>query len=91
MFDNDTFLPSLPYLVQHLKRLYNPEDERIVAAMPDDIAQIHSFGLLPLGGGGISSRQAEEKVWERCMASTKNQGDQIANDCLNGFSIAYAV
>jgi hypothetical protein len=92
MFDDDTFVPSLPYLVQHFKKLYNPENERMVAAMSDNIGQIHAFGLLPFGGGEIfvsvplAKRLTEEKVWERCMASTKNQGDQIVNDCLNDFS-----
>jgi Protein of unknown function, DUF604 len=92
MFDDDTFVPSLPYLVQHFNKLYNPEDERVIAAMSDNIGQIHAFGLLPFGGGGIfvsvplAKRLTEEKVWERCMASAKNQGDQIVNDCLNDFS-----
>jgi hypothetical protein len=58
----------------------------------NNIGQIHAFGLLPFGGGGISvsvplaKRLTEEEVWERYMASTKNQGDQIVNDCLNDFS-----
>jgi hypothetical protein len=92
MFDDDTFVPSLPYLVQHFNKLYNPEDERMIAAMSDNIGQIHTFGLLPFGGGGIfvsvplAKRMTEEKVWERCMASPKSQGDQIVNDCLNDFS-----
>ena len=92
MFDDDTFVPSLPYLVQHFNKLYSPNDERMIAAMSDNIGQIHAFGLLPFGGGGIfvsvplAKRLTEEKVWERCMASPKNQGDQIVNDCLNDFS-----
>jgi hypothetical protein len=92
MFDDDTFIPSLPYLVQHFNKFYNPEDGRMIAAMSDDIGQIHAFGLLPFGGGGIfvsvplAKRLTEEKVWESCMNSSKNQGDQIVNDCLNEFS-----
>jgi hypothetical protein len=92
MMDDDTFVPSLPYLVQHFNKNYDAKDERMIAAMSDNIGQIHAFGLLPFGGGGIfvsvplAARLTEDKTWEKCVSSGRNQGDQLVNDCLNEFS-----
>ncbi len=92
MMDDDTFVPSLPYLVQHFNKHYDAKDERMIAAMSDNIGQIHAFGLLPFGGGGIfvsvplAARLTEDKTWEKCMSSGKSQGDQMVNECLNEFS-----
>lgn len=64
----------------------------MIAAMSENIGQIHAFGLLPFGGGGIfvsvplAARLTEDKTWEKCMSSGRSQGDQLVNESLNEFS-----
>lgn len=80
MMDDDTFVPSLPYLISHFNKHYPAQDERMIAAMSDNIGQIHAFGLLPFGGGGIfisvplAERLTRESTWEACMRSGKDRG-----------------
>ncbi|KAF4627146.1 hypothetical protein G7Y89_g11014 [Cudoniella acicularis] len=53
LIDDDTFAPSLPALVSHLNQAYDANEQLILAAISDNMQQIHMFGLLPFGGGGI--------------------------------------
>lgn len=89
LIDDDSFIPSLPYLVSHLTNNYNPMEEVMVAPMSDDIEQIGLFGMIPFGGGGIfisiplAAHLTEDHIWQNCMQSTLSQGDQVVNACLN--------
>jgi hypothetical protein len=89
LIDDDTFFPSLQYLVAHLNEMYDATKPQLIAAMSDDLDQIRQYGLIPFGGGGIfmslqlAKILASPEVYDKCAASPKNQGDQIFNDCLN--------
>jgi hypothetical protein len=89
MMDDDTFIPSLPYLVKHLEKNYDASEQVMVAATSDNLKQVQSWGLIPFGGGGIfvsvplAAALVKPEVWHACMNSTKDQGDQIVNECLN--------
>ena len=89
LMDDDTFIPSLRYLVSHLERHYDADEEVMIAATSDDIGQVRNFGLIPFGGAGIfisvplAQSLVQREVWDYCMESGKDQGDQIVNDCLN--------
>ncbi|CZR68053.1 uncharacterized protein PAC_17952 [Phialocephala subalpina] len=92
LMDDDTFIPSLPYLVDHLNTNYDATKEVMVAAVSDNIDQVKTFGLIPFGGGGIffsvplAAALVQDKIWDKCMAIDLNQGDGIVNDCLNHYS-----
>jgi hypothetical protein len=92
MIDDDTFVPSLPYLVEHLNTRYDASKEVMVAALSDNIRQIQTFGLMPFGGGGIfisvplAENLVKKEIWEKCMDTELNQGDQVVDNCLNQFS-----
>lgn len=92
LIDDDTFFPSLPYLVSHLESNYDASKEVLVAAMSDNMDQITSNGIIPYGGGGIfisvplAASLTTPKVWDACITSYRDQGDQIVNDCLNEHS-----
>jgi hypothetical protein len=90
--DDDTFIPSLPYLISHFDMHYNANEEVMIAAISDNLNQIKNFGLIPYGGGGIflsvplAKSLLEPGVWNACLDTQRDQGDQIVNDCLNNFS-----
>lgn len=90
--DDDTFVPSLPYLINHFDKHYNPNDEVMVAAVSDNLNQVKNFGLIPYGGGGIfvsvplAESLLQPDVWEACLDTERDQGDQIVNDCINSYS-----
>ncbi len=46
LIDDDTFVPSLPYLAQHLNSNYDASKEAMVAALSDNLEQIRTFGLV---------------------------------------------
>lgn len=51
--------------MHYFNKFYNPEDERIIVALSENIGQIHAFG----GGGtlvsiSVAKRLTEEKVAE---------------------------
>jgi hypothetical protein len=89
LVDDDTFIPSLPYLVSHLSSTYDANKLQLIAAMSDDLDQIRTYGLIPFGGGGIfmslplAALLSSPEVYEKCVANPKDQGDQIFNDCIN--------
>lgn len=91
LIDDDTFIPSLPSLVDHLSSTYRADREVMVTAMSDNIEQIEEWGMQAFGGGGIfisvplAARLAKPTVWEKCLqlAESRNQGDQIVSHCLN--------
>jgi hypothetical protein len=90
--DDDTFLPSLPYLISHFQKQHDHTEKKMIAAISNNINQVKNFGLIPFGGGGIfiSVPLAEEllrpETFSRCLNTSLNQGDQIVNDCLNNYS-----
>lgn len=94
LIDDDTFLPSLPTLVEHLSSNYNADKQVMISAMSDNIEQIKSWGVQPFGGGGIfvsiplAARLSSPDVWDKCIeaANGVHQGDQIISNCLNGFT-----
>lgn len=92
LMDDDTFIPSLPYLVEHLNHNYDVTKEVMVAAISDNINQVKTFGLIPFGGGGIffsvplAASLVKDEVWEKCMEIDLDQGDGIVDDCLNHYS-----
>ncbi|KAE8441230.1 hypothetical protein EG329_005594 [Mollisiaceae sp. DMI_Dod_QoI] len=92
LMDDDTFIPSLPYLVDHLNTNYDAAKEVMVAATSDNMDQVKTFGLIPFGGGGIflsvplAASLVRDSVWEKCLDSQRDQGDGIVNDCLNHYS-----
>lgn len=92
LIDDDTFVPSLPYLAHHLNTNYDASNEVMVAALSDNLEQIQTFGLMPFGGGGIfisvplAASLTKPEVWDACLADPKTQGDQVVNDCLNDHS-----
>lgn len=92
LIDDDTFIPSLPALLNHLAATYDPTRELIISAETDNIDQIRIFGIQPFGGGGIflsvplAASLSKPEIFESCMNSTSNQGDQITNECLEAYS-----
>jgi hypothetical protein len=92
LIDDDTFIPSLPTLIAHLNKAYDVEEDVVLAAMSDNIDQIHAFGLIPFGGGGIfisvplAAKLTQPKIWKACMQLPNDQGDQIVDGCLRSFS-----
>ena len=93
LIDDDTFIPSLPSLVQHLNSKYDAEKEAVVAAMSEDVFQIRDWGLIPYGGGGIfvsvplAARLIAPKVWDKCVEGLgETQGDQILAHCLYSYT-----
>lgn len=90
--DDDTFLPSLPYLIAHFQKYYDHTEEMMVAAISDNINQVKNFGLIPFGGGGIfvsvplAESLLQPAVFAKCLDTGRDQGDQIVNDCLNNYS-----
>ncbi|KAJ5038455.1 uncharacterized protein L3040_007313 [Drepanopeziza brunnea f. sp. 'multigermtubi'] len=93
LIDDDTFLPSLPYLVHHLQSSYDVSQQALVAALSDNFNQVRAYGLMPFGGGGIfismplAEFLVQKEVWDKCLENPKTEGDQIVHDCLNGHSI----
>ena len=93
LIDDDTFVPSLPYLIRHLSTHYDAEKEVLVAALSDSLAQIRELGMLPFGGGGIfisvplAASLVRPEVWDACLSIPNDQGDQVVNECLNAHSI----
>jgi len=92
LIDDDTFVPSLPSLVQHLNSKYDAEEETMVAAMSEDIYQIRDWGLIPYGGGGIfvsvplAARLTAPEIWDVCVKGLgETQGDQIISHCLYSY------
>jgi hypothetical protein len=92
LIDDDTFVTSLPFLVSHLSQTYDATKPQLIAATSDDLDQIRAFGLLPFGGGGIfmslplAEILASSEVYDKCMDSPQNHGDQLFNDCLNQYT-----
>lgn len=93
LMDDDTFIPSLPFLTHHLSIHYNCEEEVIVAALTDDSIQIDAWGLIPFGGGGIfislplAARLVSPEIWDRCEDGMGlSQGDGILSRCLNEYT-----
>jgi hypothetical protein len=94
LIDDDTFLPSLPTLIEHLSTTYRAEREVMVSAMSDNIEQIEAWGMQAFGGGGIfisvplAARLTQPKIWEECLENAKgrSQGDQIITRCLYTFT-----
>lgn len=92
LIDDDTFISSLPALVAHLDKQYDPEEERLVAALTDNFEQVKIFGLIPYGGGGVfisvplAAKLTEKTTWDACMNIALDQGDGIVDECLNRFS-----
>jgi hypothetical protein len=93
LIDDDTFIPSLPTLVDHLSTNYNPAKQVMVTAMSDNIDQIHEWGVQPFGGGGIfisiplAARLTSPEIWDKCADGMGHgQGDQIISRCLNHFT-----
>ena len=92
LIDDDTFVPSLPALVEHLSQTYDAYHEVIVSANSDNMEQIKTWGLQPYGGGGIfisvplAKRLTDPKIWERCLDVASEQGDQMLNWCLNKYT-----
>ncbi|KAL2075022.1 hypothetical protein VTL71DRAFT_8802 [Oculimacula yallundae] len=92
LIDDDTFIPSLPYLVHHLNTHYGSSSEVLIAALSDSLAQIRQLGLIPFGGGGIfisvplAASLLVPEIWSACLALPNDQGDQIVNECLNAYS-----
>lgn len=92
LIDDDTFIPSLPHLISHLTKLYDSSKPQLIAAMSDDLDQIRMYGLIPFGGGGIfmsvplAARLSSPEIYDKCIASPKDQGDQIFNDCINTYT-----
>jgi hypothetical protein len=94
LIDDDTFLPSLPTLVEHLTTTYNAEKQTMVSAMSDNVEQIQTWGVQAFGGGGIfisvplAARLTQPEIWDKCIdhAKGRSQGDQIISRCLNTFT-----
>jgi len=93
LMDDDTFVPSLPSLVQHLNSNYDATKQTIVAAMSEDIFQIRDWGLIPYGGGGIfisvplAARLTAPGIWDECVEGLgETQGDQILAHCLYSYT-----
>ena len=94
IIDDDTFVPSLPTLVDHLSTVYRADREVMVSALSDNIEQIESWGMQTFGGGGIfisvplAARLTKPAIWEKCLQSAKGlgQGDQIVTRCLNNYT-----
>jgi hypothetical protein len=92
LIDDDTFIPSLPALINHLNTAYDSTQELLISAASDNIDQIHIFGLQPFGGGGIfisvplAASLVQPETWKSCMSSSSGQGDQIVNECLQAHS-----
>ena len=94
LIDDDTFVPSLPTLVDHLSTTYRADREVMVSAMSDNIQQIEAWGMQAFGGGGIfisvplAARLTQPEVWEQCLKAAKggSQGDQIVSGCLNNYT-----
>lgn len=94
LIDDDTFLPSLPSLVEHLSTTYNAEKQTMVSAMSDNVEQIQTWGVQAFGGGGIfisvplAARLTRPEIWDKCIDSAKgrSQGDQIISRCVNTFT-----
>lgn len=93
LMDDDTYIPSLPYLAEHLEKKYICEEETIVAALTDDRKQIEAWGLIPFGGGGVfisvplAARLVSPAIWEKCKTGLgQNQGDGILSKCLNEYT-----
>lgn len=90
LLDDDTFVPSLPTLIQHLTGTYDSSKEVLIGAMSDNLDQIHQWGLEPFGGGGIfisiplAARMTSPKIWDQCSTGMGlQQGDLILSSCLN--------
>ncbi|TVY89191.1 hypothetical protein LAWI1_G004793 [Lachnellula willkommii] len=92
LIDDDTFIPSLPTLITHLNTVYDSSQELIISAASDNFDQIRLFGIQPYGGGGIfisvplARILTQPEVWDSCMSSESEQGDQIVNECLDAHS-----
>ncbi|TVY29328.1 hypothetical protein LHYA1_G001365 [Lachnellula hyalina] len=92
LIDDDTFIPSLPTLLTHLNNAYDSSQELIISAASDNMDQIRIFGIQPYGGGGIfisvplARILTQPEVWDSCMSSESEQGDQIVNECLDAHS-----
>ena len=94
LIDDDTFLPSLPTLVEHLSTSYNAEKQTMVSAMSDNFEQIQTWGMQAFGGGGVfisvplAARLTQPEIWDRCINNAKgrSQGDQIISQCVNTFT-----
>lgn len=90
LIDDDTFIPSLPYLVNHLGSKYDASQKVVVATLSDNFEQLRTLGLMPFGGGGIfisiplAEHLVQNDVWDSCLDTPKKEGDQIVHDCLNG-------
>ncbi|CAG8950557.1 hypothetical protein HYFRA_00002766 [Hymenoscyphus fraxineus] len=88
LMDDDTFITSLPALIAHLDKHYDAEEERLVAALSDNIQQVKTFGLIPFGGGGIfisvplAAKLTETTIWNLCMEIGLDQGDGIVAECV---------
>jgi hypothetical protein len=89
VFDDDTFVTSLPYLIQHLHKTYDSSIPTIVGAVTDENLALARFGLVPFGGGGIfisvslAAQLCIPEVYEQCMLSGKGQGDGLVSECIN--------
>jgi len=53
LIDDDTFVPSLPSLVDYLEKNFISSKEVLVAAASEDMNQVDTWGIIPYGGGGI--------------------------------------
>lgn len=93
LLDDDTFFPSLPKMVEHLATTYDHTKEVLVSAISDDLDQIRDLGLIPFGGGGIfisvplAAHLTMPEIWDKCIGSKRNEGDQMLNECLNEHTI----
>lgn len=92
LFDDDTFVPSLPQLASHLTKGYDATQQKLVGALTDSFHQVNTWGLIPFGGGGIflsvplAARLSSPKVYNDCINSEQVQGDGILNECLRKYS-----
>jgi hypothetical protein len=69
LMDDDTFIPSLPSLVEYMEANFDSSKEVLVGAATEDILQLNAWGLIPYGGGGIfisiplAAHLARPEIW----------------------------
>ncbi|RDW82320.1 hypothetical protein BP6252_03432 [Coleophoma cylindrospora] len=94
LIDDDTFIPSLTALAGHLSTNYDASTRKVVSALTDNFNQVHSWGLIPYGGGGIfvsvplAAQISQPQVFDQCLQSGGGQGDGVLMECLMNWSEA---